>query len=151
MQAFYQQGATEPRTSLTCRRVPGLLDMKQRAKDNLIYVGVGLTIVLGFATYMLWSERITGTIPKIGGPILWGILTTPGIVALLLDQFWESRRRPLLWIILAVAATLNLLGIFIANAFRWNPPVILWSIITVPWFTIVIIVAGKLIHPKPSG
>jgi drug/metabolite transporter (DMT)-like permease len=133
-----------------CSRVPGLLDMKQKTKDNLTYVSVGLTIALSFAGYMLWSERITGTIPTIGGPILWGILTTPGIVALLLDQFWEFRRRPLLWGILAVAATINLAGIFIARALRWNPPVIMWSVITVPWFTIVIIVAGKLINPKRS-
>jgi drug/metabolite transporter (DMT)-like permease len=122
--------------------------MKQRIKDNLIYVGVGLTIALGFAAYMLWSERITGRIPEISGPILWGILSTPGIVALLLDQFWEFRRRPLLWVILAVAATFNLAGICIAHAFRWNPPLIIWSFITVPWFTIVIIVARKLINPK---
>jgi hypothetical protein len=114
----------------------------------LIYVGVGLTIALGFATYMLWSERITGRIPEIGGPILWGILSTPGIVAIPLDQFWEFRRRPLLWVILAVTATLNLVGISIAHALRWNPPVIMLSIITVPWFTIVTIVAGKLIDPK---
>jgi hypothetical protein len=131
-----------------CSRVTGLLGMKQKTKDNLIYVGVGLTIALGLATYILWSERITGRIPQIGGPILWGLITTPGMVALLLDQFWEFRRRPLLWVILAVAATLNLVGIFIARAFRWNPPVIMWSIITVPWFTFVIIVAGKLINPK---
>jgi hypothetical protein len=122
--------------------------MKQKTKDNLIYVAVGLTIALGFATYILWSERITGTIPEIGGPILWGILSTPVIVALLLDQFWEFRRRPLLWVIMAVAATLNLAGIFIARAFRWNPPVITWTVISVPWVTIVIIVAGKLINPK---
>jgi hypothetical protein len=122
--------------------------MKQKTKDSLIYVGVGLTIALGFATYMLWSERITGRIPEIGGPILWGILSTPGIVAILLDQFWEFRRRPLLWVILAVTATLNLVGILIAHALQWNPPVIMLTIITVPWFTIVIIVAGKLINPK---
>ena len=58
--------------------------MKPKTRDNLIYIGVALTIVAGFTTYMFYGEGTTGTIRDIPGPILWGILSTPGIVALVL-------------------------------------------------------------------
>jgi len=67
--------------------------MKQKTKDNLIYLGVGLTIAAGFTIYMFYTERTTGRIQEIPGPILWGILSTPAIVALIFERFWEYRGR----------------------------------------------------------
>jgi drug/metabolite transporter (DMT)-like permease len=105
--------------------------MKQKTKDNLIYLGVGLAIAAGFTIYMFYTERTTGKIQEIPGPILWGILCTPGIVALIFERFWQFRRRPWLWVISVVAASVNLSAMFVAYSFRWNPPVVVWSGMTV--------------------
>jgi hypothetical protein len=119
--------------------------MRQKTKDNLIYLSVGLTIAAGFVFYAFYSERTTGRIQQIPGPILWGILSTPGIVALIFERFWQFRRRPLLWIISIIAASINVLAMFVAYSFRWNPPVIVWSGITVLWVTVVFILAQKFV------
>jgi hypothetical protein len=119
--------------------------MKQKTKDNLIYLGVGLTIAAGFTTYMFYIERTTGKIQEIPGPILWGILSTPGIVALIFERFWEHRRRRSLWVISIVTASINVSAMFVAHRFRWNPPVIVWSVMTVLWVTVALIVAQKFV------
>jgi hypothetical protein len=82
--------------------------MKEKTRDSVIYLGVGLTIAAGFTVYMLYTERAAGRIREIPGPILWGILSTPGIVALILERFWEHRRRRALWGILIIVALANI-------------------------------------------
>ncbi|SRR6266566_1989219 len=125
--------------------------MRQKTKDNLIYLGVGLIIVAGFTTYMFYTERTTGRIQEIPGPILWGILSTPGIVALILERFWEYRRRRSLWVLLIVAASINVSAVFVAHYFRWNPPVIVWSTMTGLWIMAIFIVAQKFVARNHSG
>ena len=120
--------------------------MKQTTKDNFIYLGVGLTIAAGFIFYAFYTERTTGRIQQIPGPILWGMLSTPLIVALIFERFWEHRRRRSLWVISIVAVLVNVSEMCIAYSFRWNPPVIVWSVVTVLWVTVVFIVAKKLVR-----
>jgi hypothetical protein len=119
--------------------------MRQKTKDNLIYVGVGLIVAAGFTIYMFYTERTTGTIQQIPGPILWGILSTPCIVALIFERFWQFRRRLLLWVISIIAGSINVLAMFVAYFFRWNPPVLVWSGMTVLWVIAVFVVAQKVV------
>lgn len=104
--------------------------MKEKTKDNLIYLGVGLAIVAGFTTYMFYTERKTGTIQEIPRPVPWGIFSTPGIVALMLEQFWEYRRRRGLWVALIAAASINVLAVWAVYSYGWDPPLIVWSTVT---------------------
>jgi FtsH-binding integral membrane protein len=104
--------------------------MKQRTRDNFIYLGVGGIIVGALTFYVFYTDRTMGRIPKIPGPLLWGIFSTPGIVALILERFWEHRRRPALWGILVVAASTNVSAIFIAHRLHWNPPIVVWGFAT---------------------
>jgi hypothetical protein len=118
--------------------------MKQKTRDNLIYLGVAIAIVAAFTGYGIYAMKTTGEVPNIPGPILWGILSTPGIVALILERFWQYRHRPWVWVISIVAASVNLSAMFVAYSLEWNPPVIVWSGMTVLWVTVVFIVAQKL-------
>jgi len=122
--------------------------MKQKIKDNLIYLSVGLTVAAGFIFYAFYTERTTGTIHEIPRPILWVILSTPVIAALIFERFWEYRRRHSLWIISIIAASINVGAMFLAHRFRWNPPVIVWSSMTVAWVTVVLVVAGKFLRRR---
>jgi Na+/melibiose symporter-like transporter len=122
--------------------------MKRSTRDNLIYLGVGGIVAAVFAGYVFYTDRTMGTIPDIPGPILWGILSTPAIVALVLEQFWEHRRRRSLWVVCAVAALINVAGMFVAYSFRWEPPVGVWSVITVTWVTFVLVGARKFVIPR---
>ena len=139
------------RTILAIQAAFYILEMKQKTKDNLIYLGVGITVAAGFVFYMFYTEMTTGEIREIPGPILWGILSTPGIVALLFERFWEYRRQWSLWLVSISAAFINILAVFFAYSFRWNPPVIVWSIITGFWIMVVFIVAQKFVTSKRSG
>lgn len=128
-----------------CGCIPDLLNMKQKTRDNLIYLGAAVAIAAGFTIYMFHTESSTGGIQEIPGPILWGILSTPAIVALIFERFWEHRHRRSLWLVSIVVASINLLAVFLAYSFRWNPPVIVWSTMTGLWIIAVFIVAGKLV------
>jgi hypothetical protein len=119
--------------------------MRQKSKDNLIYLGVGLIIAAGFTIYMFYTERTTGRIPEIPGSILWGILSTPAVVALIFERFWEYRRRRSLWLVSTFAASMNVLAAFVAHSFRWNPPMIVWSTMTGLWIMAVFIAAQKFL------
>jgi len=119
--------------------------MKQKTKDNLIYLGVAGTIVAALSCYIFYTDKTMGRIPKIPGPILWGVLSTPGIVALILERFWEHRRRLSLWVILGVVALINVSVMFIAYSSRWNPPVLVWSAATVLCLMAAFFVAGKIL------
>ena len=50
------------------------MTMKQKTRDNLIYLGVGLGVAGAGIFYAFYTERTTGTIQQIPGPILWGII-----------------------------------------------------------------------------
>src|SRR5690349_4528494 len=121
--------------------------MKPKTRDNLIYLGVALAIVAGFTTYMFWDEGTTGTIRDIPGPILWGIFSTPGIIALVLEAFWKYRRRPALWVIAAIVAAVNISVVACAYHRRWEPPVLWWSIPTgfcmIPLFVVIKRILGS--------
>lgn len=119
--------------------------MKQKTRDNLIYLGVAGAIVAAFTLYGIYTVKTTGNVPDIPGSILWGILSTPGILALILERFWKYRRRGSLWVILIVAASINVSAVIIAYSFRWNPPVIVWSTITGLWVVLVFVVAEKFL------
>lgn len=119
--------------------------MKAKTRDNLIYVGVALTIVAGFTTYMFYGEGATGTLRDVPDPILWGILSTPGVVALVLEGFWKYRRRLALWIILVVIAAINISVVALAYSRGWNPPVLVWSTVTGLCVVVVFVVTGKIL------
>jgi hypothetical protein len=119
--------------------------MKPKTRDDLIYLGVAGAIVAAFTLYGIYTVKTTGNIPDIPGQILWGILSTPVIVALIFERFWERRRRRAPWIISIVAASINVSAMFIAYSLRWNPPVIVWSTMTALWVAVVFVVAGKFL------
>jgi|SRR5690242_4555065 len=121
--------------------------MTQTTRDNIIYLGVALAIVAGFTTYMFWGEGTTGIIRGIPDQILWGIFSTPGIIALLLEAFWKFRRRLALWVIAAAVAAINISVVAFAYHRRWDPPVLWWSIPTgfcmIPLFVVIKRILGS--------
>jgi Na+/melibiose symporter-like transporter len=119
--------------------------MKPKTKDNLIYLGVAGVIVAVLTFYVFYTDATMGTIPDIPGPILWGILSIPAVIALIMERFWQYRHRRSLWVICLVTATINALAMFIAYSFRWNPPVIVWSALTVLWVLFVFGAAEKFV------
>ncbi len=128
-----------------CDRLSGLLIVEPKTRDNIIYLGIGGTIAAALAFYIFYTDRVKGRIPEIPPPLLWGILSTPGIVALILERFWRHRRRPTLWVILIAAASSNVLAMVAAYSWRWNPPVIFLSTMTALWVVVIFIVAEKLL------
>jgi hypothetical protein len=124
--------------------------MENKTKDNLIYLGVAGTIAAVLAFYVFYTDRTMGRIPKFSGPLLWGILSTPGIVALILERFWKHRRRRALWAILIAATSINISAVVAAYRWQWNPPVILWSTMTVLWMMVVFVVAEKFLSWQGS-
>jgi len=124
--------------------------MEPKTKDNLIYLGVAGAIAAALAFYIFYTDRTMGRIPKIPGPLLWGILSTLGIVALILERFWKHRRRPALWVILITAASINVLAMITAYSRQWNPPVILWSTMTALWVVVVFGLAEKFLSRERS-
>jgi hypothetical protein len=127
------------------------MTMKQKTRDNLIYLGVGLGVAGAGIFYAFYTERTTGTIQQIPGPILWGILSTPGIVGLVLEGFWKYRRRPALWIILAVMAAINISVVTIAYFRGWNPPVLVWSMVTGACMVPIFALTSKLLGAGGSN
>ncbi len=124
--------------------------MEQKTKDNLIYLGLAGAIAAVLAFYIFYTDRTMGRIPRIPGPLLWGILSTPGIVALVLERFWKHRRRRTLWLILVAVASINVSAMVAAYSWQWNPPIILWSTMTALWVVVVFIVAEKLLSKEHS-
>ena len=125
--------------------------MKQKTRDNLIYLGVGLGVAGAGIFYAFYTERTTGTIQQIPGPILWGILSTPVIVALVLEGFWKYRRRLALWIILAVLAATNTSVVTIAYLRGWNPPVLVWSMVTGACMIPICVLTSKLLGAEGNN
>jgi len=119
--------------------------MAHKTKDNLIYLGVAGTIAAALAFYVFYTDSMMGRIPKIPGPILWGILSTPGIVALVLERFWKHRRRRALWVVLIAAVSINVSAMVAAYSWQWNPPVILWSTMTALWVVVVFVVGDTFL------
>jgi hypothetical protein len=119
--------------------------MKRNAKDNLIYLGVAGTIAAALAFYIFYTDRTMGRIPVIPGPLLWGILSTPAIVALLLERFWEHRHRCTLWVISIIIASINASAMLIVYSSQWSPPVLVWSTMTVLWVIVIFVVAEKFL------
>jgi hypothetical protein len=125
--------------------------MKQKTRDNLIYLGVAGAIVAAFTLYGIYAVKTTGSVPNIPGQILWGILSTPVIVALILERFWEQRRRRSLWVIIIVSASINISAMFTAYSWQWNPPVLVWSTMTALWLVVVFTVTEKFIGRNRRG
>lgn len=120
--------------------------MKHKTKDNLIYLGVAGTIAAAVALYVFYTDRTMGRTPEIPGPLLWGILSTPAIVGLILERFWKHRRRRALWFVLMTAALINVLEMFAAYSWQWNPPVLVWSTMTGLWVLVLFVVTEKVLE-----
>ncbi len=125
--------------------------MEQKTRDNLIYLGVGLTIVAAFTTYMFYGESTTGEIRDIPGPILWGILSDAGIAALILERYWRYRRRWSLWLLLLAAASINSSVVFVAYYLGWHVPVLVWSTLTGLCVVVLFVVADRVVGGKHKG
>jgi len=119
--------------------------MHQKLKDNLIYLGVAGIGAAALTFYVFYTDRTMGRIPQISGSLLWGILSTPVIVALILERFWKHRGRRALWVMLIAAAVINASVMFAAYHQHWNPPVILCSTITGLCLVLVFVVAEKFL------
>jgi hypothetical protein len=125
--------------------------MNQRTKDNLIYLGVGVTIAAAFISYGFYTEKMTGRIHKIPGPILWMILSTPAIAAIILRSFWEYRRQRSMWVTLVLAIFINISVGWIVFSFQWSPPAIIWTGITGLWLSFLLIAAKKFLLQRGLG
>ncbi len=119
--------------------------MKQSTKDNLIYLSVGLTVAGVLAFYVFYNARTLGTVPEIPGPVLWGLMSSPVIVAFIFERFWQHRRRRWLWAIGGAAGLLNGFSCLIAYMLRLSPPVWVWSAMTMAWVTIAFMAASKVL------
>jgi phosphatidylserine synthase len=119
--------------------------MKSTTRDNLVYIGVALAVAAGFIFHMFYTERTTGKIQTLPGPVLWGILSTPGIAALILERYWKYRRQRWLWFLSCAAALINIGAILVALALRWSPPVLLWSVATVVYVMLAFRVADSIV------
>ncbi len=122
-----------------------IVSMEQKTKDNLIYLGVAGFIVAVLIAYIFYTDTTLGRIPRIPGPILWGMFSTPGIVALILERYWKYRRQRWLWFLSCAAALINIGAILIALALRWSPPVLLWSVATVVYVMVAFRVADSIV------
>ena len=120
--------------------------MKQTTRDNSIYLGVAGMVAALLAFYVFYTDHTMGRIPKIPGPILWGTFSTPVIVALVLERFWQHRHGYRLWIVSFVSALVNVAVIVVAYLFRWQAPLIVWSTATVAYVMITFFIAEKLIN-----
>lgn len=125
--------------------------MKQTTKDNLIYLGVAGGIVAGLIVYIFFTDRTLGRIPEIPGPILWGILSTPAIVSLILERYWKHRRRRSLWIISGAAGLANIAAMLIAFVLGWSPPVLVWSAATFLFLMAAFFVADQILVGSRRG
>lgn len=119
--------------------------MKSTTRDNLIYLAIALVIAGGFIFHMFYEERMAGRIEPIPGPILWGLLSTPVIFALILERYWKYRRRRSLWIISGAAGLANIAAMLIAFSLGWSPPVLVWSAATVFYLMGAFFVAEKIL------
>jgi len=124
--------------------------MEDKTKDNLIYLAVGGVIAAALAFYIFYTDRTMGRIPKIPGPLLWGILSTPCIIALIVERFWKHRRRRALWVILIATVSINVSAMVAAYSWQWNPPVLIWSTMTALWVVVVFVVAEKFLSWERS-
>lgn|SRR6185437_2869435 len=120
--------------------------MKQTTRDSLIYLGVAGIVVALLAFYIFYTDRTIGRIPRIPGPILWGTFSTPVIVALVFERFWQYRHRYTLWIISFVSALVNVAVIVGAYLLRWQAPLIVWSTATVAYVIITFFITEKIIN-----
>jgi len=125
--------------------------MKQKTRDNLIYLSVALAIATCVATYVFYTDRSMGRIPVPPRSVLWGILSTPAVVALVLQGFWKYRRRPALWLILVVVAAVNVSVVAIAYSRGWNPPVLVWSTLTGLSMIPIFVVTSKILGNERGG
>lgn len=124
------------------------MKLSEKTRDNLIYLGVGVAIAGALAFYIFYTEKTTGDLPDFPGHLFWGILSTPLVAALLFEQFWEFRRRRSLWVVALVAASLNVLAIFVVHAYGWDPPAGVWAAITGALVTLAILAAGWIVVPN---
>lgn len=120
--------------------------MKQKTKDNLIYLGVAGIVVAIVVLYLYVSDQKSGIPREISGPILWGIISTPGIIAIMLDQFWSARRSVSFWIVAIITALINVSVASAAYLLHWNLSVVVWSLITFSLVIVAFLVLGMLGH-----
>jgi hypothetical protein len=125
--------------------------MKQTTRDNLIYLGVGLTVAGAGVFYAFYTDRTLGRTPVPSVGTLWGIFSTPIVAALLLEGYWRYRRRPMLWVILAAVAAVNVSVVLVARREGWNPPVLAWSLATGFLMIPLFVITAKLLGGGPAG
>lgn len=104
--------------------------MKERTRDNLIYLGVGLVVVAVAYGTMFYHGATRGTIPEIPDAVLWGTISTLMFFALFLEQFWQERRRRLVWAGCGAVIIGNVC--FVGVVFRFWPdiPIVLMAFVS---------------------
>ena len=119
--------------------------MKPGTRDSLIYLAVGLGAVMMLVAYIFGAERMFGRILEIPGPILWGIISTPIGLGLILERYWEQRRTFTVWAACVLVAAVNLSLMAAAYVYRLDFPALVWSTATVVWVTVVLLATERFL------
>ena len=121
--------------------------MKVRTRDNLIYLGVALLVAGGFVGPLLYFDATRGTILEIPRGLIWGILSTLGSVALVLEQFWKERGQRAVWIGCCAIAIGNVCFVSVVYRTWTNVPVVLLAFVSAVLLTFAITLLRRFVDP----
>ena len=119
--------------------------MKERTRDNLIYLGVALVVAGGFIGPIFYFDATRGTIPEIPRGLIWGILSTS--VALVLEQFWKKRRQRAVWMGCCAIAVGNVCFVSVIYRTWTNVPLVLLAFVSAVLLTFAITLLRRFVDP----
>jgi drug/metabolite transporter (DMT)-like permease len=112
--------------------------MKQRARENFIYLGVALLVVGVFCGPLLYLAVTRRTVPDVPMVLIWGTVSTLGILALLLDHFWKERRQPAVWVGCSVITIANICFVWIVYRNWRTVPLVLLAFVSALLLTLAV-------------
>lgn len=111
--------------------------MNPKLRDNIVYLSVGAFLFAALATFVFYSAETKGKIPDIPGVILWAAISTPVLLALIFERFWEFRKRWSFWILATVTLCGNFGLILIGEKSPLQPPLLVWTLLSMIWIFII--------------
>lgn len=123
----------------------GVSSMKPKLRDNLVYLSVGGLLFATLATFILYSANTKGRIPSIPPAILWAALSSPVLVALVLEHFWRFRRDWRLWALVSMTLLGNLVLVLIAQGAHLQPSLAVWTLLAMAWLSTMLFLGHKFV------